>query len=125
MIIPSQQSRRAIAAVLSGILVAGAGWTALAGETIEVFVKSCASCHGRDGKAETPIAKKLGVKDLSQSTLTDAQIGQQIREGKQENQTAVKMPAFKDRLTAEEIKSLVAAVKDFRKQPEPKSATSP
>jgi hypothetical protein len=55
------------------------------------------------------------VKDLSQSKLTDAQIKQQISEGRQENQSASKMPAFKEKLTRQEIESLVPVVKDFRK----------
>lgn len=88
---------------------------ACAAETNEVFIKNCASCHGKDGKAQTSVAKKLGVKDLSQSKLTDEQIEQQIREGRPADQNSAKMPAFKDRLTAEEIKSLIAVVKEFRK----------
>jgi len=88
---------------------------ACAGATNEVYLKNCASCHGKDGKAQTSVAKKLGVKDLSQSKLTDEQIEQQIRDGRPADQNSAKMPAFKDRLTAEEIKSLVAVVKEFRK----------
>jgi mono/diheme cytochrome c family protein len=84
-------------------------------EAKELFVKSCASCHGKDGKAQTPAAKKLGVKDLSLSTLADAQIVQQIQEGKQDTQSKAKMPAFKEKLTPEQIQSLVPVVKEFRK----------
>ena len=80
-----------------------------------MYVKNCASCHGKDGKANTPVARKLGVKDLSQSKLTDAQIEQQIREGRLDNQKKSNMPAFKDKLTPEEITSLVTVVKYFRK----------
>jgi mono/diheme cytochrome c family protein len=80
----------------------------------ELFAKNCAVCHGADGTAQTPLAKRLGVKDLSQSKLTDAQIKQQISEGRQENQSASKMPAFKEKLTRQEIESLVPVVKDFR-----------
>ena len=82
----------------------------------ELFVKNCAVCHSADGTAQTPVARKLGVKDLSQSKLSDAQIIQQIAEGRQENQSATKMPAFKERLTRPEIESLVPVVKDFRKE---------
>jgi mono/diheme cytochrome c family protein len=89
--------------------------TGLAGDPEELFVKSCAPCHSKDGKAQTPAAKKLGVKDLSLSKLTDSQIVEQIREGKQPSQTQSKMPAFKEKLTPEEIQSLVEIVKQFRK----------
>ena len=81
----------------------------------ELFVKVCAPCHSKDGTAQTPAARKLGVKDLSQSKLTDAQIIEQIREGKQPGKSESKMPAFKEKLSPEEIESLVAVVKQFRK----------
>jgi len=112
---------RAVVAVLWVITVASSNQTVWASETNEVFMKSCVVCHGKDGKADSSLAKKLEVKDLSLSKLTDAQINQQIREGKQENQDASKMPAFKERLTAEEIQSLIAVVKEFRSQPLPQN----
>jgi cytochrome c553 len=96
-------------------VMAGVSQAAFAGDTGELFLKNCAACHGKDGKAQTSVARKLGVKDLTQSKLTDAQIEQQIREGTPATQSSAKMPAFKDRLTAEEIKSLIPVVKEFRK----------
>ena len=87
-----------------------------AGPAKELFVKNCALCHSADGTAQTSFAKKLGVKNLSESKLTDAQIIQQVSEGRQENQSPSKMPAFKERLTRPEIESLVPVVKDFRKE---------
>lgn len=110
-----QPQWRVAGAVIWGIVVLLSNRADCAGDTNEVFIKSCASCHGKDGRAQTSVARKLGVKDLSQSKLTDAQIEQQIRDGKAANQSSAKMPAFKDRLTAEEIKSLIAVVKEFRK----------
>jgi len=81
----------------------------------EVFTKACASCHGKDGKAQTPAAKKLGVKDLSESKLTDEQIAQQMLEGKLDPKKESKMPAFKEKLTKAEIDLLIPVVKAFRK----------
>ena len=81
----------------------------------EVFTKACGPCHGKDGRAQTPAAKKLGVKDLSQSKLTDEQIVQQILEGKQDQKKDSKMPPFKEKLTKIEIDSLIPVVKAFRK----------
>ena len=103
--------------LLSGLLLACLSQTACAGEatTNELFIKVCAPCHSKDGKAQTPAARKLGVKDLSESKLTDAQIVQQILEGKQDPKAESKMPAFKEKLTSAEIDSLVPVVKEFRK----------
>ena len=81
----------------------------------ELFVKHCVPCHGKDGKAENPAARKLGVKDLSQSKATDAEIEKQVSEGRKDKGGNLKMPQFKDALTPEEIKSLIAVVKGFRK----------
>ena len=81
----------------------------------ELFNRVCAPCHSKDGQAQTPAARKLGVKNLSLSKLTDSQIIDQIREGKQPSQKETKMPAFKEKLTPEEIQSLVEVVKQFRK----------
>lgn len=81
----------------------------------ELFIKNCASCHGKDGKAQTPIARKLGVKDLTQSKLTEAEIEKQIVEGKRDDHGKEKMPSFKSKLSADEVKALVKTVKDLRK----------
>ena len=81
----------------------------------ELFAKHCAICHGSDGKAQSYMARKLGVKDLAASKATDSEIIQRVTEGKTDDEGKVKMSSFKDRLTAAEIKSLVPVVKAFRK----------
>lgn len=108
-----------VGSVIVTALVGAMGGSAAEPDSVsapkELFVKACAPCHSKDGTAQTPAARKLGVKDLSQSKLTDVQIIQQIVEGGQENQTASKMSAFKEKLTRQEIESLVPVVKEFRK----------
>jgi mono/diheme cytochrome c family protein len=105
-----------VVATLLGATAAGAEETKATSPSKELFVKNCAVCHSEDGTAQTSVARKLGVKDLSQSKLTDAQIMRQISEGRQEHQSASKMPAYKEKLTRSEIESLVPVVKDFRKE---------
>jgi mono/diheme cytochrome c family protein len=97
------------------ILTFGVGESVRGADGEELFAKYCASCHGKDGKAQTPIARKLGVKDLTQSKLTDAEIQKQILEGKRDEHDKEKMPAFKTKLSDDEIKSLVTVVKELRK----------
>ncbi len=103
--------------LLLAVAVVALGFSPLAclGGDEELFAKNCASCHGKDGKAQTPIARKLGVKDLTQSKLTEPEIEKQIVEGKRDDRGKEKMPSFKSKLSAEEVKSLVKAVKEFRK----------
>lgn len=88
--------------------------TLLAADGRQLFATNCASCHGLDGKARTPAGKALGAKDLSASKLSDAEIERQITNGVQDASGKQRMPAFKSRLTAEDITALVAHVKSFR-----------
>ncbi len=101
--------------ILTVLFVFGYFPLRLAADGKELFAKQCASCHGPDGKAQTPIARKLGVKDLTQSKLADAEIEKQIVEGKRDDHGKEKMPSFKGKLSSDEIKSLIAAVKELRK----------
>ena len=109
------RKRRVFAlAVCCGIPFVG-GSVVHAASAEELFGKHCASCHGKDGKARTPIARQLGVKDLTQSKTTDGEIEKQVTEGKKDDRGNQKMPPFKDKLSPEEIKSLIEFVKSFRK----------
>jgi len=81
----------------------------------ELFVKNCAPCHGKDGKARTPAARKLGVKDLTLSKATDREIEKQLIEGKKDDRGQQKMPSFDKKLSPAQIKLLITVVKSFRK----------
>jgi mono/diheme cytochrome c family protein len=100
-------------AVYWGIALVGSVVHAATGE--ELFGKHCVSCHGKDGKARTPIARQLGVKDLTQSKTTDGEIEKQVTEGKKDDRGNQKMPPFRDKLSPDEIKSLIEFVKSLRK----------
>ena len=84
-------------------------------EAQATFVKNCGPCHGPDGKAKTPVARRLGVKDLTVSTIPESEIVRQIREGKKGPQGKPLMPSFKESLSEEEIKALVGHVLKLRK----------
>jgi cytochrome c553 len=92
-------------------------WSAQAGDVTETWNKDCASCHGKDGKGQTPMGKKFGMKDLTdakvQAALTDEQAIKDIKEGVTEN-GKVKMKAFADKLSDDEVKALVAHVRSFK-----------
>ena len=100
--------------VLGGIVLPGGG-PVRAASGPELFAKHCASCHGKDGNAQSPAARKLGVKDLTQSKTSEAEIEKQITEGWKDDRGNLKMPPFKDKLSAPEIGSLVVVVKGLRK----------
>ncbi len=107
---------RLLLVVLAGLALPGlqAADAPASPEIRKLFVKNCAPCHGEDGRARSPAARKLGVKDLTQHKLTDDQIRTQILEGVQTKGSSAKMPAFKDKFSQEEIAGLIAIVKRFR-----------
>jgi mono/diheme cytochrome c family protein len=77
----------------------------------DVFKSKCAICHGADGTGSA-IGKKMGVRDLTSPEVqkqTDAELTATITNGKD------KMPEFGDKLTAEEIKSVVAYIRTLKK----------
>jgi mono/diheme cytochrome c family protein len=84
-----------------------------AADAAENWGKLCASCHGKDGSGATVMGKKSGVLDYRdasvQAKFTDADATKIITDGKD------KMKAFKDKLTADEIKALVTYVRAFKK----------
>lgn len=97
-----------------GVLLAGLP-AGRAADGPALFADNCASCHGPDGKAQTPAGKKVHAKDLTVSRLNDAAILQQIKEGYRDSHGLPAMPAFKGRLSDEEVNALLPVVKSFRK----------
>lgn len=78
---------------------------ARAGDAGATFQAKCAVCHGKDGKGQNPMGQKLGVKDLTVTKLSAADIEKTIETGKG------KMTGFKGKLSDAEIKGLAAYVK--------------
>lgn len=101
--------------LLMGVLALGGPLVCRAADAQEIFESNCASCHGVDGKAKTPAGKKLRVKDLAESKLPDAEIERQIASGTQDAKGNARMPAFKEKLSPDEIAALVVFVKTLRR----------
>ena len=102
---------------LATLLVASV--SARAEEAKALYEKSCAKCHGLDGKGETKMGKKLGCKDYTDAKvsaeLKDADAIKSIKEGlkDKEDKTLMK-PA--DGLSDEDIKGLIAYLRAFGKK---------
>jgi mono/diheme cytochrome c family protein len=78
------------------------------------YSKNCATCHGKDGRAKTFKSRHhVHARDLTdarwQSEVSDERILESIREGRG------RMPAFKGKLTAEQITSLLPYVRDLKR----------
>jgi mono/diheme cytochrome c family protein len=91
---------------------------ALAAAPAEIYAQKCAGCHGKDGKAQTAMGKKLSMKDLTdakvQGAAKDADWEKDILEGVKSPEGKVIMPAYKDKVSADEAKALVKFCRDFK-----------
>jgi mono/diheme cytochrome c family protein len=92
----------------------GHGRTATAINPAVTYSKNCATCHGRDGRAETFKSRhRYHARDLTdalwQSEASDERILDSIRNGRG------RMPAFGRKLTNEQITSLLSYVRGLKK----------
>ncbi|MBZ5653168.1 MAG: cytochrome c [Acidobacteriia bacterium] len=96
------------------VVVAVTGSTPLAAQDGPTLYKTkCAMCHGADGKGETPMGKKLNIRDLGSPEVqkqTDAELTTIISKGKG------KMPPFEGKLTAEQIGQVLAHIRELGKK---------
>lgn len=100
--------------MLAGCLTA-TGW---AEDAKAIWTKTCAACHGKDGKGNTRMGKKVDVKDYTdpkvQAEMTDEKAIKSIKEGIKDDKGKERMKGYGDKLSEEEIKSLVAYMKAFK-----------
>jgi cytochrome c553 len=92
--------------------------TTQADDTKALYEKTCASCHGKDGRGQTTMGRKVGVKDYTdakvQTELTDDKAMKTINEGIKDDKGKVLMKPYADALSADQIKSLVAYLRTFK-----------
>lgn len=104
-----------LAACLTPAIAASA---AGADDVKALYEKHCASCHAKDGSGNTKMGKKTGVKDYRDAkfvaTIEDAKALETVKAGIKEKGQE-RMKPFKDVLTDDEIKSLIAHMKAFAK----------
>lgn len=79
----------------------------------------CQKCHGADGKAQTKSGKKLQIRDYTdpavQAELKDDQMVKAIADGVTDEKTGKeKMKGYKDELSNDDIKELVAYIRKFK-----------
>lgn len=69
-------------------------------------------CHGADGKGDTPVGKKMGIHDFGSAEVqkgSDDDLIVIVTKGKN------KMPAYENKLSAAQIKEIVAYVRHLAK----------
>jgi len=106
---------RKMAIILAlAVLVMLAAPAAFADDASAALYKSkCAMCHAADGSGDTPMGKKTAAHDFRSpeiQKMTDAELVELTAKGKN------KMPAYDKKLTADEIKGLVAYIRELGKK---------
>ena len=88
-----------------------------AADVKENWEKSCAKCHGPDGKGDTKMGKKLEVKDFTdakvQADMKDDAMLKAIKEGVKDGDKVRMKPV--EGLSDDEITALVKYVRGFKK----------
>ena len=95
-----------------------AALSARADDAKTIYGSTCAKCHGAEGKGDTKIGQKLGVKDFTdakvQADMKDDAAFKAIKEGmKDADGKTLMKPA--DGLSDDDIKGLVAYIRTFKK----------
>jgi len=74
------------------------------------YKTKCAICHAPDGSGQTPTGKALKIPDLRSEEVqkkSDADLAKVIADGKDN------MPSFKENTTDEQIRALVAYIREL------------
>lgn len=104
--------------ILAFTLVCGAAISASAADPKETWDKSCAKCHGPDGKGQTKMGQKLGIKDYTdpkvQAELKDDEAFKALKEGLKDSEGKTLMKPVEN-LSDDEIHALVTYVRSFKK----------
>lgn len=102
----------------SGLVFLTGAALSLAAPVAENWDNHCAKCHGADGKGQTKIGKKLKLKDYTdakvQAELKDENMIKDTADGVFDSAGKEKMKAYKDELSADEIKELIAYIRKFK-----------
>lgn len=106
--------KKNLTAALTAVLLAAAPAAVAADARSENWQTYCSVCHGDDGKGQTEEGKKKGARDLTnakwQDKVDDARMVKSVTKGHD------KMPAFEKKLSADEIKALVAEARTLVKK---------
>jgi len=100
-------------AILAVVIVTIAAFPLAADDAATLYKSKCAMCHGATGAGDTPMGKKLAIKNLGSPDVqknNDEKLQQVIAKG------SGKMPPFGTKLSEAQIKQLVALVRAFAKK---------
>ncbi len=111
MKIPASHASRKILLIVSISFLLGA--PVFGQSTAKLYKDRCAACHGTDGKGKTAVGKGMHLRALDSpdvQKMSDKELTAIIADGKNA------MPAYKDELSAQQIKALVGYTRELAKK---------
>ena len=81
-------------------------------KTAVLYKQKCATCHGQDGKGDTPAGKSMKVRSFADpdvAKMTDEELAGLIEKGKG------KMPGYAKSLKPDEIKAMASYIRSLAK----------
>ena len=104
-------SYRSILVLLLMLAVAAMMSSSAVAQSADLYKTKCAACHGADGKGDTAIGKKMGVKSFTDPEVaknSDQTWFEITKNGKG------KMPGYNGKLTDDQIKELVKHIRTLK-----------
>jgi cytochrome c6 len=105
--------RRALLTAAAVAVIALWNTALVAQDAAGLYKAKCSACHGADGKGDTPVGKKMGLRDFASPEVqksSDDELTAIIADGKD------KMPSYKKSLKPEQIKDLVGYIRSLAKK---------
>jgi len=101
--------------LLTAALAMSAALAATAADGKAVYAKECAKCHGEDGKGQTKMGQKAGVKDYSVTEFDLDKAMKSLKDGMTDKDGKVIKKPMGEKLTEAEIKASLEHLKAFKK----------
>jgi len=101
--------------ILTGLFTLVSASALLAQQPVDapaLFAKTCASCHGAKGSPSPTMARSMGIPDFASGVL--ASIPDSVLKNTIANGKGKMMPAYKSRLTPDQVTALVNYIRTFK-----------
>ncbi len=102
--------KQTVLITLTSLALAVPAFAATDAAVLANYTKHCASCHGKDGKGQTTMGKKVGAKDFTDpkviAEIKDEHALKNLKEGVKKDGKEIKKP-FTGKISEDEMKALV------------------